>query len=128
MNPLSDMFVSIVNAGRAHHERVLIPYSRLKMEIIRALQAQGYVGEAMRRGKKNRRMIEVTMIYSDTMPMIKGAKLVSKQSQRIYSGWRTMKKFFSNRGMVIVSTPKGIMTAREARKQKVGGEVIAKVW
>lgn len=128
MDPLADMFVSIVNGGRAHKEHVFIPYSKVKMEICRVLQSKGYVGESARRGKKNKRMIEIPLVYREDVPALEGARCVSKQSQRVYSGWRSMRKFALSKGILIISTPKGIMTARDAEKQKVGGEIIAKIW
>ena len=128
MNPIANMFVQIVNASRAHHESVSIPYSKFKMEIIKLLQDKGYITDTVRRGKKNKRVIEVTLRYEKDASVIHGIRMISKQSQRIYGGWQELKSFRSSRGMVVVSTPKGLVSAKDAEKQKVGGEIIARVW
>jgi len=128
MNPLADMFVQIVNGARVKKTHVFIPYSKIKMEIAHVLQQAGFIGEIARRGKKNKRMLEIELVYRDQKPAVEGAKLISKQSQRMYSGYRSLGKLSSRRGVTVVSTPKGIMTTREAYKQKVGGELIGRMW
>jgi len=128
MNPIANMFTRIANASRARHESVSVPYSKFKMEIIKLLQDKKYLTESARRGKKNKRTIEVGLRYEQDAPVIHGIKMISKQSQRIYGGWQELKSFRSSRGMVIVSTSKGLLSAKDAEKEKVGGEIIARIW
>lgn len=128
MNPLANMFVSIVNASRARHESVLIPFSKFKMEIARFLHQKGYIADALRRGKKNKRCIEIILRYDKETPSIHGIKQISKQSQRIYGDLKDFKALRTKRGMVVVSTSKGLLSSKEAEKQKVGGEIIAQIW
>lgn len=128
MNPIANMFIRIVNASRAHHASVPIPYSKFKMEIIKLLQDKGFIAENARRGKKNKRVLDIALRYEKEVPAIHGIKMISKQSQRMYGGWQELKKFRSSRGIVIVSTSKGLLSSKDAEKQKVGGEIIARVW
>lgn len=127
-DPLANMFVRIVNASRAGRKRLLIPYSALKMEIARFLEKEGYIKETSRRGKKNRRVIDMVFRYDDNRPLLHTITLLSKQSRRQYGGWRDLKKFRTRRGLIIVSTPKGIMSHTDSIKQKIGGEMIAHIY
>ncbi|MBI4114549.1 MAG: 30S ribosomal protein S8 [Candidatus Niyogibacteria bacterium] len=129
MDPLADMFTQVVNASRAGKERVLVPYSKIKFEIAGLLHKEKYLAGVARRGKKNKRILEMKLSYDESgSPLVHSARLVSKQSARAYGGWRDLKRRRINRGMLIVSTPKGIMTHKEAWKQKVGGEIIVYVF
>ena len=123
------MFTRIRNAQAVKKETVLVPYSKLKMEIVKLLQKHGCVKEVSRKGKKIKKTIEISLFYKEhDLPQISNIKRISKPSRRVYMSWRELKKQFRPHVLIIVSAPKGILTAQEAYEQKVGGEVICKVW
>lgn len=127
MNPISDLFIRIKNANRAGHESVQISHSQFKQEIVRALERARYLGKIERKGKRIRKALEITLLYDDEEPKIRGVKLISKPSRRLYTGYKDLRKA-RHGGIMIVSTPRGVMSGEEARKAKVGGELIAEVW
>ncbi len=122
------MFIRIKNAYRAGHEAVLIPHSKFKQEIVKVLERVGLVGQSARKGKRVRKIIEVNLKYDgDGEPALSGIKFISKPSRRIYSSYEDIQRAREG-GVIIISTSKGVMSGREARKAKVGGEIIAEVW
>ena len=127
MDPISDMLIRMKNAQNAGHEMVRVSYSKFKYEIARALETNGYVGKIERKGKRVKKILEIELRYAGSLPAINGITLISKPSNRLYAG---VKQLNAGRkgGIVLVSTPKGVMSAEEARKQKVGGMLIAEVW
>jgi len=127
MDPISDMFIRIKNAQKAGHETVHIPYSKFKHEIAKVFERSGLVGKIEKKGKKVRKFIEILLKYNEGFPAIRNVKLISKPSRRIYVSWKELRPA-QHGGVVIISTPKGIMNSREAHKEKVGGGVIAEVW
>ena len=127
MGPVSDMFIRIKNANRAGHETVYIPYSRFKLDIAKALAGAGFVGAVEVKGKRVRKTIEISLQYRDDEPMIRGVTLLSKPSRRLYTPYKKIMPS-AHRGVVLLTTPKGIMTGETARKEKVGGQLIAEIW
>ena len=127
MDPISDMLIRIKNAQIAGHEMVRLSHSKFKYEIARALETNGYVGKIERKGKRVKKILEIELRYVDEKPVINGITLISKPSNRLYAG---VKELNAGRkgGIILVSTPKGVMSGKEARKQKVGGMLIAEVW
>ena len=128
MDPISDMLTSIRNALAVKHSTVIIPFSNLKYEIAKIFEKEGLVERIEKKGKKSKRLIEITLKYSDNEPAISGLKRISKPGQRIYSNWKKIKRVKGGYGVAIISTSKGLMTNKEARKNKVGGEMICEVW
>jgi len=141
MDPISDMLTSIRNALAVKHSTVEIPFSNLKYEIAKILEKNGFIEKVEKKRKKLKRFIEITLKYlpsqilpgktwggKDNMPAISGLKRISKPGQRIYSNQRKIKKVKGGYGTAIISTSKGLMTDREARKNKLGGEVICEIW
>jgi len=127
MDPISDMFIRIKNAQRADQESVQIPYSKFKHEIVKALERSGFIGKVERKGKRLRRVLNLKLLYENDMPKIRDVRLISVPSRRLYTGFRTLRS--SRRGgIILVSTPKGVMTDREAKKAKVGGQLLAEIW
>lgn len=123
------MFSRINNAGRAKKSVVAVPYSKIKMEIAKLLEKRGLAGEAARKGKKNRRAIELPLFYDESgSGKITEIKRVSKPSRRIYKGWRELKPVKGGTGLYIISTPFGIIDDKQARKLKVGGEILGEAW
>ena len=128
MDPISDMLTSLRNALSVGKAVVKVPFSNLKYEIAKILEREGFIEKAEKKGKRQKRFIEITLKYTDNQPAISGLKKISKPGQRIYSGWREIKRVKGGYGIAIISTSKGLMTDKEARKQKLGGEIICEVW
>ena len=126
MDPVSDMLIRIKNAQRAGHTTVMIPHSRFKYEIAGALERSGFIEKVERRGKRVRRTLEVTLRGGSDAPAIQGVKLHSTPGRRRFSSYNELRPS-PHGGIFILTTPKGVLTAKEARKEKVGGELIAEI-
>ena len=126
-DPIADLLTRIRNAQLAGHESVLIPHSKLKCEIIRVLKEEGYI-ETYRVTDDVKPLIEVTLKYSKGVPVIEKLKRVSRPGLRIYKDSGNVPTVNGGLGVAIVSTNKGVMTDRLARKEGVGGEVICTVF
>jgi len=128
-DPICDMLNRIRNAQAVLKETVDIPFSDLKYGIAKILEKKGFVAKVEKKGKKVRRTIEITLKYDANQPVISGLKRISKPGQRIYKKAREIKPVKGGYGVAVISTPKeGLMTDKEARKKKLGGEVICEVW
>ena len=127
-DPIADLLVRIKNAGNTGLPSTTIPYSQLKFEIVNLLEKEGYVGSVSKKGKKAKKVIEVGIAYIDKKPRIADAVRVSKPSRRIYMGVNDIRPVRHGYGLTVLSTPKGIMTDKEARKEHVGGEALFKIW
>jgi len=129
MDPIADMLTSIRNAQAARKETVTVPYSKIKMEIAKVLAKEKFIKEADHKGKKINKMIDIVLNYDSlNRPTITRLKRVSKPSRRIYSPYSKIKKIRQGFGSQILSTPKGILSGKEARREKIGGEVICEVY
>ena len=128
MDQISNMLTSIRNALAVKKSTVSIPFSNLKYEILKILQKQGFITEIEKKGRLPKKTIEVILKYQEGEPAISGLKRISKSGQRIYKGFKEIKIVRSGFGISIISTSKGLMTDKEARKQKLGGEVICEIW
>ena len=128
-DPIADMLTRIRNANSAKHETVDIPASNMKKAIAQILVDEGYIAGYKVIEDEKQGVIRVTLKYGENKSqVITGLRRVSKPGLRIYSNVEDMPKVMKGLGIAIVSTSKGIMTDREARKQNVGGEVLALVW
>ncbi|MCR4306442.1 MAG: 30S ribosomal protein S8 [Candidatus Yonathbacteria bacterium] len=127
-DPIADLLVRIKNAGNTGLPSTIIPYSQLKFEIASLLQKEGYIGSVSKKGKKAKKVIEVSIAYTNKKPRIADAARVSKPSRRVYMGVSDIKPVRHGYGLLVLSTPKGIMTDKEARKEHVGGEALFKIW
>lgn len=128
MHSVSDMFIRIKNAQRAGHATVSISYSQFKHEIARALLRAKLVSNVERKGKKVKKNLILSLLYSSQgQPRLKEVRLISRQGRRIYAPAREINSSQKG-GAVIISTSKGVVTGAEARKERVGGEVVAEVW
>lgn len=122
------MLNRIKTAGAVGHEQVSVPYSNVKFAIAKELEKQGYVADVTKKGKKVTKTIEIVLVYNDEKLKIKGVERVSKPSKRVYFGVKDIKPFRNGYGEFFLSTPKGILTGKVARKEQVGGEVLFKIW
>ena len=128
-DPIADMLTRIRNANSAKHETVDIPASNMKKAIAQILLDEGYIASYKVIEDEKQGVIRVTLKYGENKSqVITGLRRVSKPGLRIYSNVEDMPKVMKGLGIAIVSTSKGIMTDREARKQNVGGEGLAFVW
>jgi len=128
-DPISDMFARVRNANAKLHEKVDIPSSKMKTELARILKDEGYIANYKSIEDHKQGVLRVYLKYAaDGKPVLKGIKRVSKSSLRIYKGYADMPKTVGGLGVTIVSTPKGLMTDRQAVKDKLGGEIIGYVW
>ena len=128
-DPIADLLTRIRNACRAHKERVDVPWSRLKERIAGVMVDEGYLGECAVVGEGVERIIRLTLRYdSRRTSVITDLQRVSRPSLRVYVAAAEAPRVRRGMGISILSTNKGVMPDREARKQKVGGEVLCAVW
>jgi len=129
MDTIADMLTTIRNAQAVKKETAYVPYSKLKMSIAEILAREGFIKSASRKGKKNRKVISVELKYEeDGMPAINSIRRVSRPSKRVYLPLNKIRSVRGGRGLRVLTTPKGVLSDREARKEKVGGEVVCEVW
>jgi small subunit ribosomal protein S8 len=128
MDAISDLIIRIKNASDARKESVVVPHSKMKAAILDVLAKEGFVGDIAKKGKKVQKSIEVGLVYDEYGPKVKGVQRVSHLSKRIYGGVKDLKPVKQGHGILILTTPKGIMTDAQARKEKVGGELLFKIW
>ena len=129
MDTIADMLTQIRNAQAVFKETVDVPFSEVKYRMVKILESQGFIEKVLRRGRKPKKIIRVFLKYKDKEGgAISGLKRVSKPGQRIYLRAKDIKPVRGGYGMGIISTPKGIMTNKEARKKRLGGEIICEVW
>ncbi|MBI2999396.1 MAG: 30S ribosomal protein S8 [Deltaproteobacteria bacterium] len=130
-DPIADMLTRIRNAARARHESVGVPWSRTKEEIARLLVAEGFLQE-VRKLKSKERVGDELLIQlkfdREKQPIISGLKRISRPGRRVYVGATEIPPIRGGLGLNVLSTPKGILADREARKANVGGELICSVW
>ena len=127
-DPIADMLTRIRNANQAKHASVEMPASRLKLEILAVLKNEGFISEYEKVEDGKQGVIKVTLKYNNKERVIKGLKKISKPGLRVYAKSSEVPKVLNGLGVAIISTSNGIMTDREARQKKLGGEVIAFVW
>ena len=128
-DPIADLLTRIRNASQAKHATVDNPASNMKKAIAQILVDEGYVKSYTVKEDDKQGVITITLKYTDNMqPVITGLRRISKPGLRIYTSCEDMPKVLKGIGTAIVSTPKGVMTDKQARKENVGGEVLAFVW
>jgi small subunit ribosomal protein S8 len=128
-DPIADMLTRIRNGLKASHETVDIPNSKLKMDIAKVLKSEGYIRNIKIISDGRHRFIRIFLKYDEEgTPVIGGIKRISKPSCRIYSGYHDIPEVLNGYGISIVSTSKGLMADRQARKMNVGGEILCSVW
>ena len=128
-DPIADMLTRIRNANQMKHLTVLVPASKIKLEILNVIKNEGYIEDVafVEDGKQGE--IKVTLKYTEKKErVIKGITRISKPGLRVYAKSTEMPKVLNGLGVAVVSTSNGVMTDREARQQHLGGEVIAYIW
>lgn len=128
-DPIGDMLTRIRNANMVKHESVEMPSSKMKIELAKILKKEGYIRDFRYYKFQNKFNLKVFLKYGEkSMRTIMGIDRVSKPGRRMYSGKTEIPKVLGGLGIAILSTSKGIMTDKEARKEGVGGEIICRVW
>jgi len=125
---IADLATRIRNAYLAKHERTEIPHSRVKEAIAKILEREGYVGSVIVEDKKTPKTIMINLLYKTGQPVIGKIERVSTSGKKIYLKANKIPKTLGGYGITIISTSRGIMTDIDARRKKVGGEVLLRVW
>ncbi len=127
-DPIGDMISRIKNAQMRNHKKVILPSSKFKVKIAEVLKSEGFIINHQINSEGNKANLEITLKYNSGNPVINTIQRISKPGRRIFSSAESLPKINNGLGIAIISTPKGVMTDIDARKQKVGGEIICKVF
>ena len=127
-DPIGDMIARVKNAQDRNHKKVELPSSNFKIRIADILKNEGFIKEFKVSGEKNKSVLVLELKYHSGNPVISNFERVSKPGRRIFSSADSLPKINNGLGIAILSTPKGVMTDIDARKQKVGGEIVCKVF
>ena len=127
-DPIADMLTRIRNANQMRYKEVEVPASKLKSEIARILKAEGFISDVKTKKGEGLDMLVLNLKYAGKERVITGLKRISKPGLRVYAKAEEMPRVLNGLGIAIVSTSKGVMTDKEARKENLGGEVLAYVW
>jgi small subunit ribosomal protein S8 len=128
MDKISNMLISLKNGGVVGKETVMVPFSKLTGEIAKTLFNAGYIASYAKKSRTKGDVLELGVSYVDAKPKIHDVKRVSKSSRRVYIGVQDVKSVKNGRGLLVLSTPKGILTGDQARKEHVGGEALFEIW
>ena len=128
MDSISNMIIIMKNGSLAGLESVTFPYSKMKNAIGECLKKAGYISDVSKKVKKGIPVLEVKSVYVDKKPKITEVERISKQSRRVYFGMKDIHSVRNGTGLLVLSTPKGILSGKEARKEQVGGEALFRVW
>jgi small subunit ribosomal protein S8 len=128
-DPIADMLTKIRNASLAKFEKVDIPASKLKVEIVKILKNEGFIKTFKKVAQDGTNQIRIYLKYDDgNKAVIHGLERVSKPGRRIYTGYKEMPRIFNGYGTLIVTTSQGVITGKKAAEKKLGGELICSVW
>jgi len=116
------------NGSLAGKESVCFPYSKMKNAIALCLKKEGYINNFSKKVKKDQPVLEVELVYKDSQPKITEVERISKQSRRVYFGIKEIHSVRNGTGLLVLSTPKGILGGKEARREQVGGEALFRLW
>ncbi len=127
-DPIADLIIRIKNASDAGKASITVPYSTLKENISHALLKGGYITSVEVKGKKIDKTLEINLAYIGGEPRVHGIDRISKPSRRLYQKSKDIRMFKSGFGNIVFSTPQGILLDADAKKLKVGGEILFKIW
>jgi small subunit ribosomal protein S8 len=128
-DPIADMLTRVRNAIRARHPKVDVPASKLKTEIARIRNEEGYITNFKVAGEGAERTIKIYLKYApDNQPVISSIERVSRPGCRVYVGQTNIPRVLGGLGINILTTPRGVMTGRDAHKEHIGGEILCRVW
>ncbi|MEK9154133.1 MAG: 30S ribosomal protein S8 [Patescibacteria group bacterium] len=128
-DPVADFVTRLKNAVAVKKASASVPFSNFKLAIAEKLREAGYVQTVEKKGRKVQKTLDVALKYSESgEPALRGVKRISKPGRRVYRSYRDIVPVHYGHGSLILSTPKGVMTDKEARKQKLGGEALFEIW
>jgi small subunit ribosomal protein S8 len=128
-DPIADMLTKIRNASLAKFEKVDIPSSKLKVEIVKILKNEGFIKTFKKITQDGRNQIRIFLKYDDqNVPVLHGLQRLSKPGRRVYTSYKTLPRVFNGYGTLIVTTSRGVTTGKKATEQRIGGELICSVW
>lgn len=128
-DPVADMLTKVRNAAMARHEKVDVPASKLKLEIVKILKTEGYIKNFKKVQEDGKTTIRIFLKYdAKNNSVIHGLKRISTPGRRVYSGCKDLPRVFNGYGTLVVSTSAGVLTGRKATERMVGGELICSVW
>tara|TARA_Y100000590_G_scaffold464038_1_gene632424 strand:- start:323 stop:718 length:396 start_codon:yes stop_codon:yes gene_type:complete len=127
-DPIGDMIARIKNGQMRNHKKVELPSSKFKVKISEVLKSEGFIVDYKVSKESNKQSLKIELKYSSGNPVISSIQRISKPGRRIFSSAESLPKINNGLGIAIISTPKGVMSDIDARKQKVGGEIICKVF
>lgn len=128
MDVIGNMITSLKNAGLAGRDSVNVPYSQIKENIANVLKEEGFIKSVEKRMIAKKAVLTIGIILDKRVPKIKGVQRLSKTSKRVYKKSSELRPVKNGYGSLILTTPKGVMSGRNAKKQKVGGEVLFSIW
>jgi small subunit ribosomal protein S8 len=127
-DPIGDLLIQIKNASMAGKQVIEVPHSRLKMAVVKILSDEGYIGTFSKTGIDPKSKIKIAMRYQGKVPVITDVKRMSKPGLRLYVNKNMIPTVVGGMGIVVLSTPEGIMTGKTAKKKGIGGEILCKIW
>lgn len=128
-DPVADMLTKIRNASLAHHDDVEVPLSKSKLEIVKIMKSEGYIVNFKEVLVDDFKHLKIYLKYDESnKPVLHGIERISTPGCRMYAGYKDMPRVFNGYGTIIVSTSKGIITGKKAAEEKIGGELICKMW
>ena len=127
-DPIGDMLARIKNSQLRNHKKVELPSSKFKIKIADVLKNEGYIIDYKTSSEEKKPTLEILLKYNSGTPVISSIQRISKPGRRIFSSAESLPKINNGLGIAIISTPKGVMSDIDARKQKIGGEIICKVF
>ena len=128
-DPVADMLTKVRNAAMARHEKVDVPASKLKLEIVKILKTEGYIKNFKKIHEEGKNTLRIFLKYDDdNNPVIHGVKKISTPGRRVYSGYKDLPRVYNGYGTIIVSTSAGVTTGKKATEKMVGGELVCTVW
>lgn len=128
VDKVSNLIVDLKNASLEKKETVDIPYTKFSNAILELLEKEGYVESIEKKGKGIKKRLVVSLKYDNDVPKINDVRRVSKFSRRVYAGAKDVRPFKNGYGLRVLSTPKGVVSDKMARMEKVGGEVLFEIW
>jgi small subunit ribosomal protein S8 len=128
-DPIADMLTRVRNAAQSRHSTVDVPFSKVKLALAKIMEQEGYISGFDIQELGNRKLLRLRMKYDgEKRPVLTGLRRVSRPGLRVYAGMHDIPRILGGLGTVVVSTNRGIMTGREARRRHLGGELIAEIW
>lgn len=128
MDTISNFIIKLKNAGNAGLESVSTPSSKLNLSIAEVLKKEGFIKDVVKKTEKGKKVLAISLFSENRVPKIKGIKRISKPSKRIYKKSTELRSIKNGYGALVLSTSSGVMTGRDAKKAKLGGEALFSIW